>query len=196
MDKDSRKLFDAAVIQMVLFTVFTVLVKLGCFEAIDTGFYTLTGVNGVFYDISRYLGYLSFIPVVFFACQGLFQLVRSKSLLKVDFKLICLALLYCAMLVFYVLFDKIAISMRPDMSEASYPSSHTLLFVCINVTSAFLFSNMTQSRRKAVLIRIFFVVFTVIGVLSRLVCGCHWLTDIFGGLLLSSSLLSFYFAAI
>lgn len=76
--------------------------------------------------------------------------------------------------------------------EASYPSSTTVLTLCVMPTAMLQLSGRVRDRvvRRAALTLI--VVFTVFMVAGRLVSGVHWLSDIIGGILLSGGLVSLY----
>lgn len=76
--------------------------------------------------------------------------------------------------------------------EASYPSSTTVLTLCVMPTAMLQLSGRVRDRvvRRAALTLI--AVFTVFMVAGRLVSGVHWLSDIIGGMLLSGGLVSLY----
>ena len=76
--------------------------------------------------------------------------------------------------------------------EASYPSSTTMLSLCVLVTAMLqLKSRMADGPcRTAVLVIL--ALFTAFMVISRLISGVHWLTDILGGALLSTGLILLY----
>lgn len=76
--------------------------------------------------------------------------------------------------------------------EASYPSSTTVLTLCVMPTAMLQLSGRVRDRavRRAALTLI--AVFTVLMVVGRLVSGVHWLSDIIGGILLSGGLVSLY----
>ena len=131
-----------------------------------------------------------------FAVSGLAQLIRRKKLSKVDYSILILGLFYVAVMAVYVLFEIVTVNYRPVLIngnlEKSYPSSTTLLVMCVMPTAAMQLNTQIKNNtiRKAVLYLITaFVGFMVIG---RLVSGVHWFTDIVGGALLSSGLVMIY----
>ncbi|MBQ0079910.1 MAG: phosphoesterase PA-phosphatase, partial [Eubacterium sp.] len=97
------------------------------------------GIHMIWYDLTNILGIFSLLIAAFFGFVGVFQLVTRKSLFKVDKDIIILGCFYVLVLACYVLFDKFAINYRPVMLEgtleASYPSSHTMLSICIMSTA-------------------------------------------------------------
>ncbi|MBQ2911285.1 MAG: phosphatase PAP2 family protein, partial [Clostridia bacterium] len=80
--------------------------------------------------------------------------------------------------------------------EASYPSSTTMLVMCVMPTAIMQFNARIKNnvlKRFVASAIIAFIVFMVIG---RLVSGVHWFTDIIGGVLLSAGLVMMYRAVI
>ena len=78
--------------------------------------------------------------------------------------------------------------------EASYPSSTTVLVICVMTTAAIEFQNRIQNPRKRRWITRMITIFTVLMVIGRLLSGVHWFTDIVGGILLSAGLVMLYSA--
>jgi undecaprenyl-diphosphatase len=76
--------------------------------------------------------------------------------------------------------------------ETSYPSSTTLLVLCVMPTALMQcnqrIKNITWKRCVSVVI----ITFTIFMVLGRLISGVHWFTDIVGGGLLSAGLVMMY----
>ena len=154
------------------------------------------GVNMTLYNVTDIL---SIIPICFaagFAILGLCQAIGRKSIFKVDRDLIILGGFYIAVIGVYLLFETLAVNYRPILInghlEASYPSSTTLLVMCLMPTS----SIEIQKRIKNKILNMFSVLliftFTVFMVTARFVSGVHWATDIIGGIILSSALVSFF----
>ena len=131
-----------------------------------------------------------------FGLLGLAQWVKRRRLARVDFDILVLGGFYLAVIAAYLLFEGLALNCRPVLIdgrlEASYPSSTTLLTLCVMPTAAMQFQSRIQNgllRRWAVGIAAAFTVFMVVG---RLISGVHWLSDIIGGILLSAGLVLLY----
>jgi len=172
------------------------------FSMINKKFHDMTGVNMKWYEITDYLGYLAIGVAALFALVGLIQLIRRKSLFKVDREIICLGILFVVVIGFYVGFEKFIINYRPivmpgeSAPEASYPSSHTMLIITVMGATMILLKRYLQKGFFRTLLRLVCFAVILVTVCGRLYCGVHWLTDIVGGVLLSLALIEFYSAAI
>ena len=170
------------------------------FAALNCWFHKLTGVHMTLYTITDWMGIVPILVCLIFAAIGLIQLIKRKSLFRVDSDILILGAYYIIVMIAYSIFEIITVNYRPVLIngnlEASYPSSTTLLVLCVMPT----LSEQVQRRLPSVSLRriiwvaaVFFSVFTVAG---RLISGVHWLTDIIGSVLLSIGLFSFYRAAV
>jgi undecaprenyl-diphosphatase len=144
---------------------------------------------------------LSLIPlgvVMGFALLGLSQWVRRKSLWKVDRSILVLGGFYAAVMAIYLLFEVAVVNYRPvlinGLLEASYPSSTTMLVMCVMPTAAMQLHTRIKKRllRQSVIFLI--IAFTSFMVIGRLISGVHWFSDIIGGALLSAGLVLMYHA--
>ena len=170
------------------------------FATINQFVHNLTGVHMSLYTITDWLGLVPLGFVMGFALLGLIQWVKRKHLLKVDYSILVLGGFYIVVMAAYVLFEVLVINYRPVLIngylEASYPSSTTVLVMCVMPTAIMQFNarikNDVPKRCLAYAITAF-IVFMVIG---RLISGVHWFTDIIGGALLSAGLVLLYHAII
>ena len=168
------------------------------FAALNGFVHGLTGVNLLLYTITDWLGLVPIAVAFGFAVLGLAQWIKRKSLLKVDRSLLVLGIFYIAVMAAYIFFEMVVINYRPVLIdgylETSYPSSTTVLVMCVMPTAMLQLRARIKNRvfRRCVLIAIAaFIAFMVIG---RLLSGVHWLTDIIGGALLSAGLVMIYAA--
>ncbi len=166
------------------------------FGALNGYIHSLFGVNMTLYTVTDWLG---LIPVTFmfgFAVLGLVQLIKRKSIARVDGDILLLGAFYIILTAFYLLFEKYAVNYRPVLIdgflEASYPSSTTLLVLCVIPTAILQFRTRIKSRTLVTVTAALLSVFAVFMTLGRLVSGVHWFTDIIGGALLSAALTSLY----
>ena len=161
----------------------------------------LIGYNRALYKITEVLGIISLLIVLVYGLIGLIELVRTKSFKKVDKNLYKLLAFYIIVLIFYVFFEKVIINYRPILLitnnyllEPSYPSSHTILSLCVCGSAIIINKNLCKKYNFLKIVSIISLVLMFLIPIGRLFSGVHWLTDIIGGVLLSSSLLAgFYF---
>lgn len=166
------------------------------FATVNGFFHKLTGVHMGLYTVTDWLG---LVPVCFaagFGILGLIQWIRRKRLWRVDRSILILGIFYTAVMAAYIFFEAAVINYRPvlidGVLEASYPSSTTLLAMCIMPTAAMELRNRIKNPvfKNCVLCSIY--AFTVFMVAGRLISGVHWVTDIVGGGLLSGGLVELY----
>ena len=157
------------------------------------------GVHLQWYAATQVLGMQVLLLAAVFALAGLVQLVRRKSLWRVDPELLALACLYAAVFILYVLFEVVIINYRPILMpgephpEASFPSSHTMLACVILGSANLLAGRYVPAGRVQAALRVLCCVLTAVVVLGRLYSGVHWFTDICGGVLYGAALV-FLFA--
>ncbi len=208
MQKESKKRICIAGGLLVAFVVWTVLVCFFEVEAIGprgstVGFarlnecvHRLTGVHLEIYHVTDWLG---LVPIGFafgFAILGLVQWIKRKRIWRVDKSILMLGVFYLVVIAAYLLFEAYAVNYRPILIngclEPSYPSSTTLLVVCVMPTAMMQLNSRIKSkvfRRLTLAVIAAFIVFMVVG---RLLSGVHWITDIIGGLLLGGGLVTAY----
>ena len=210
MEKKNSRLFWVGVGLLAVFVLWTVLIRFVDVEAIgprqsSVGFATLngyihnlTGVNMSLYIITDWLGLVPIGVAFGFAVLGIVQCIKRKSLLKVDRSILTLGGFYIVVMAVYILFEIVVINYRPTLIdgylEASYPSSTTILVMCVMPTAMMQLRTRIKNdlfRRCVMLSITVFITFMVIG---RLVSGVHWITDIIGGALLSTAIVLMYYS--
>lgn len=159
------------------------------------------GMRPFWYKLTNGLGYVSLIVALLFALLGLCPLVRRRGLARMDRELLMLGLFYVLLLGCYVLFEKVIVNYRPviitaaDGLEASYPSSHTMLACFIFATAMMQLPRLVKSPALRGLGKLVCAAIIAVAVVGRLLSGVHWLSDIIGGVLLSTALVALYAAA-
>ena len=167
-------------------------------SGINDGFHRLTGEITILYKITEVFGILALLVAGCFACLGLYQLIKRKSLKKVDGEIYALAVLYLITIGLYALFEKVIVNYRPVIMsgetepEASFPSSHTMLICVIMGSTCMVLEKYIADEKIRKILAICCKAVLVATVLGRLFCGVHWFTDIFGGVLISVCLLSLF----
>ena len=155
------------------------------------------GYNELWYDISEIAGLIPLATAGCFAILGLYQAIKRKNPLKVDPEILVLGVFYVLVLQAYLTFEVIVINYRPvlidGVLEASYPSSHTMLSLCIMTTAIFEINRLLKGKKAIVIVADILcgaIALTVL--IGRLLSGVHWLSDIIAGILLSAALICLY----
>ena len=212
MKKNEKKSLLIGSIFLAMFAVWTVLIltvdvqPLGQngtgigFATFNCWFHHFTGVNMVIYTITDWMGLVLVAICLSFAGMGLVQLIKRRSLFRVDADIMILGVYFVIVFLAYAIFEMIPINYRPilieGIMEASYPSSTTLLVLSVMPVLI----EQIQRRLSGIgvkrIITIAAIAFSVFMVTGRLISGVHWFTDIVGGELLSAGLFKLYKAAV
>ena len=207
-EKYSKKKIIAALSLLTLFVLWTVAVSFVNVRAIGpegspVGFailnsfvHKLTGVHMALYTITDWLGILPLGIMFAFAALGLSQWIRRKSIFKVDRSIIMLGVFYIFVAIVYLLFETIIINYRPvlieGILEASYPSSTTVLALCIIPTAMMQFNIRISNRAVRYAVLTVLAALASFMVIGRFISGVHWASDIIGGTLLSAGMVVLY----
>ena len=208
MESFLREHFRKGVIWFAIFIVFTLLIKVIDVKAIgpeDTkvgfaalnGFvFRLIGQHEFFEKLTKILGYIALLAAAGFAAVGVLQFLKTKSLGSVDREIMILGVFYVVVLIAYVFFELCIVNYRPvildEGIEASYPSSHTVLVICIFATAPGMIYRLTKNTMFYSVSKYACYVVIAVMVIGRLISGVHWFTDILGGILLSAALVYFF----
>ena len=170
------------------------------FAILNTWFHKLIGVHMSLYMITDWLSLFPLSVCSLFAGIGLGQLIRRKSLKKVDMDIILLGIYYILVIICFIGFEFIPINYRPilieGVMEVSYPSSTTLLVLSVMPTLIFQAKRRLTNGTFRNVVCIFTYFYSAFMVIGRLLSGVHWLTDIVGGILLSAGLFLMYVAIV
>ena len=207
-----KNYFNAAIWMLTAFALWTIAVRYVDVQAIgpqesSIGFATmnrfvhnLTGVHMDLYTITDWLGLVPVVFVLGFGLLGLVQWINRKSIANVDFDIRVLGGFYIVVFCAYFLFEIFPVNFRPVLIEgyleASYPSSTTLLVLCVMPTAMMQFSFRIKNPTVKYGVQGLIGVFTIFMVLGRLISGVHWFSDIIGGILLSAGLVLTYYSII
>ena len=208
MKETKRKELLAGIILLVAFVLWTVLIRnidvqnagsngtaVG-FATINVWFHQLTGVHMLVYKITDWLGLVPIIICMCFGVLGLVQLIKRRSILRVDPDILLLGVYYVLVIACYLIFEMIPINYRPILIngnlEASYPSSTTLLVLSVMPTLKYQSDRRIANPMTRKSIALFVFAFSLFMVTGRLISGVHWATDIIGSVFLSSGLFMVY----
>ena len=208
MKKNGNKQLFSGAFLLAAFAVWTLAIKLidvrpagetqtlVGFATLNSWFHSLTGVHMAIYDLTDLLSVIPLGVCALFGLLGVVQVIRRKSLKKVDRDLLLLGVYYVVVIGFFCLFEVLTVNFRPifieGRLEASYPSSTTLLVLSVMPTLIFQADRRCKTPGLKCVVKIITSAFSAFMVIGRLICGVHWFTDILGGLVLSTGLFLLY----
>ena len=212
MKKNGKRLLFLGSIFIGAFIIWTLLVQrvdvqpLGVngtnigFSKINCWFHQLTGVHIEIYNITDWLGLVPVFICMIFGGIGFVQLIKRRSLHKVDYDIIFLGIYYVIVISGYLIFEMIPINYRPILIEgfleASYPSSTTLLVLCVMPTLIEQVNRRSENVIMKRIVQVLAICFSAFMVFGRLISGVHWFTDIVGSIMLSVGLFCIYKAVV
>ena len=128
----------------LIFILFTVMVKtvdvqpvgpdrskVG-FASVNQCVFRFFGVNLLWYDITDWLGVFAIVFALGFAALGLFQLIKRRSIQKVDCRILLLGVFYVMVIAVYMFFEVVVVNNRPIILSESLEAFVSLLpcYVC------------------------------------------------------------------
>ena len=166
------------------------------FATLNKMIHNITGVHMSLYIITDWLGLVPICFIMWFGILGLCEWIKRKNLFKVDFSILTLGGFYIIVMAAYIFFEMFVVNYRPilinGILEASYPSSTTMLVMCVMPTAIMQSKSRIKSNIVKKCVNILITAFIAFMVIGRLVSGVHWFTDIIGGALLSIGLVLIY----
>ncbi len=205
-----RKSFYSGLGLLALFIIWTVALRFVDVVAIgpqgsSVGFaslnkmvHNITGVNMSLYTITDWLGLVPICFIMGFGILGLCEWIKRKNLFKVDFSILTLGGFYIIVMALYIFFEMFVVNYRPilinGILEASYPSSTTMLVMCVMPTAIMQFNARIKNSGFKKCVNILITTFIAFMVIARLLSGVHWFSDIISGALLSSGLVMIYYS--
>ena len=208
MKKETKLKLFFAVSTLTAFAVWTLLVSIidvkaigpnGSavgFAALNAFVHRITGVNMNLYSITDWLGLVPIFVCISFAVFGFIQWIKRKKIKNVDYSIFVLGGFYVIVIATYLLFENLIINYRPvlinGILEASYPSSTTMLVLCVMPTAIMQLKDRIRNKLLFKIITAAICAFIIFMVIGRLLSGVHWFSDIIGGILLSIGLVTLY----
>ncbi len=208
MRKEKQKSLWVALGLLIAFVVWTFAIKFVDVQAIGpqestVGFATInrfihniTGVHMSLYTVTDWLGLVPLCFIMGFGILGLCEWIKRKNLFRVDYSILTLGGFYIIVMLAYIFFEMFVVNYRPilinGILEASYPSSTTMLVMCVMPTAIIQFNSRIKNNGLKKCVNILITAFVAFMVIGRLISGVHWFSDIIGGALLSSGLVLMY----
>ena len=166
------------------------------FAGINGLVHNLTGVHWWLYTVTDWLGLVPVFVCIGFGILGLVQWIKRRSICKVDHDLLVLGGFYIVTIAAYLFFEGVVINYRPvligGMLEVSYPSSTTMLVMCVMPTAIVQVNRRIKNKAFRNITTVTIAAFIGFMVIGRLISGVHWFSDIVGGALLSAGLVMLY----
>ena len=191
MKENGKRFLGFGIAFVVVFAIWTTLVQIidvqpfgvnGTdigFATVNSRFHKLTGVHMTVYVLTDWLGLVPVFVCMLFGCIGFIQLVKRRSLVKVDYDILLLGIYYIVVIAGYLIFEVIPINYRPILiegrMEASYPSSTTLLVLSVMSTLIFQVKSRVENEVSKRVIGVVSAIFMLFMVVGRLISGVHHL---------------------
>ncbi len=170
------------------------------FAVLNRFFHNLTGVHMNLYILTDLLEIVPIGLAFWFATLTLLQWITRKKLRLVAPSLLVLMGFYASVVTLYVFFELFVVNYRPilieNVLEASYPSSTTLLVITVMPTAMIQLIPRIKQRHLRHSVSILISAYIVFMVISRLISGVHWISDIIGSVLLGVGLVMTYVSVV
>lgn len=146
-------------------------------------------------DIIVAIAILAFAAIVF---AGLYQLIKRKSLKKVDREISLMAVPAILLLIVYVVFESLIIlNTRPNGSgEPSFPSTHTMITATIFFCIAVALPKYIKSKTACIIIDAIMLILLTLLCFGRVLADMHWVSDVLAGLSFSLFFAAIYYLLI
>ena len=162
MKRIDKKFLRIAACLLVMFTLWTIAVccvdvqpigprgSFVGFAALNGWFHDLTGVHMDIYTMTDWLSLVPLGIVCGFGMLGLAQWIGRKSIRRVDRSILALGGFYITVMAVFALFEVITVNYRPVLIEGalevSYPSSTTMLVMCVIPTAVMQLNERVKDR--------------------------------------------------
>ena len=197
-----------AVACTVIFILFTIMVTALDGQTVDghrlglatmNGWWRdLVGVNAAWRVVSDVVAVGTVFGAVGLLIVQIVAVVRGRGLRPVVRDWWGVDLVLISLGICYGLFQIVVINYRPllmhGVAEASYPSSHVLLFATVWPLLILTLWRMTKRRWVRVTVMVVGMMVMLAGIVARALSGYHWLSDLVGGVLLGVTLVAWYLA--
>lgn len=172
-------------------------------EGTSVGFSTTNGAvhnlldfNSTWYTISKLFGYAVIACAGAFGAVGIYHIFKKKGLANAEPVVLATFGLYFMFAVIYLLFELFIVNYRPvimpgdEHVEASFPSSHSMLAVIVMGSFYLMTQRYVRNEKAKRIIRILCIILMAGTILTRLLAGVHWHTDIVGGVWIGIALIA------
>lgn len=157
-------------------------------SSINLVIFNSVGTNKTMDIISTVILGLAIAMAVGFAVLGLIQAIKRKKLESIDTSIKALALIYVITGWIYLIFDYVLVVNYRPTTEAistspSFPSTHTMVILMVFLTGITVLEGIIKNKKAIYGYEIGCGVLGVVAIVTRILSGKHWFTDILGGIL-------------
>ena len=166
-------------------------------SSINLAIFNSIGSNKAMDIISTIILGLAIAMAVGFAVLGLIQVIKRKKLEAIDTPIKALALVYVITGWIYLIFDYVLVVNYRPTTEAistspSFPSTHTMVILMVFLTGITVLEVIIKNKKAIYGYEIGCGVLGVVAIVTRILSGKHWFTDILGGILFALFLYFFH----
>ncbi len=198
MKRNSKRkniiLLSISILSFICFILLSIYISFNKYNSLDDT------IMNFFYDIrGNKKGIIFYIFRIFTEFGGTIFLIFFNGLIMLFTKgdkrfLISMLGSLFAIILFFAFKETIS-RPRPDVDlmwhyqkTKSFPSGHSLLSTFVYSFFLFILLDLSIKKNKKILIYVITITLLLIIYISRMILGCHYLTDIIGGILLGLSL--------
>ena len=208
MIKSYKKSLLFSIIFLIAFAFFSIIIKtIGLAEIgpqksvvglseLNKAIFEFFKTNHCWDIVSDIILYLALLISFVCAMVGVVQFIKRKNLMKVDANILSFLIVLIGIIISYIVFDNIVINYRPilvdNILELSYPSTHVLFSFSILIICCSMLNNYLKNKSLKIVSTLSATLISVVAVISRLLSGMHWFSDIVGALLLSGGFIFIY----
>ena len=166
-------------------------------SSINLAIFNSIGSNKAMDIISTVILGLAIAMAVGFAVLGLIQVIKRKKLEAIDTPIKALALVYVITGWIYLIFDYVLVVNYRPTTEAistspSFPSTHTMVILMVFLTGITVLEGIIKNKKAIYGYEIGCGVLGVVAIVTRMLSGKHWFTDIIAGILFALLLYFFH----
>jgi len=174
------------IILLLQFILFFIAIKIGLLYTVDFNVYNYfeNFENSNLYDFFTIFGYLSgeyisviFVPIIFLL---LIKLHFVKDAIFITL-FSCISVIGTIFLKYTLMVERPMHSIN-GLTGYSFPSGHAVLSMLLAISFYILIKNFITTKSLNIILVVILLIYTLLSMLSRIIVGAHWFTDIIGSI--------------